>query len=305
MSTAKVVSGFFNINKPKGLTSHDVVARVRRLVGQRKVGHAGTLDPLATGLLLVCLGQATRLIEYLVVGQKQYRATIRFGATTDTLDAEGAITSQHDTSGLEASALKQILPRFVGQLQQIPPVFSAIKQHGQPVYKRARAGEAVELSPRSVTIHGLTWQAWSPPDLTIHVSCSAGTYIRALARDIGEAAGTGAYLADLTRTASGQFELAEAVSLEQLEQNWPIYLQPLNQAVKHLPCVILDAEEVANIQQGRKISFDNSRVEARLSNDISPQSPLCAYDHEGDLLAVLTETAPDENIWHPKKVFKI
>lgn len=305
MSTAKIVSGFFNINKPKGLTSHDVVARVRRLVGQRKVGHAGTLDPLATGVLLVCLGQATRLIEYLVVGQKQYQATIRFGATTDTLDAEGAMTGQSDISGLEASTLEQVLPRFVGPLQQIPPIFSAIKQNGQPVYKRARAGEAIELSPRSVTIHDLTWQGWSPPDLTLHVSCSAGTYIRALARDIGEAAGTGAYLAELTRTASGQFNLAEAVSLEQLEQNWQGYLQPLNQAVKHLPNVILEGEEVIDIQHGRKISFDHSRVETIGGNDLSPKSPLCAYDHEGDLLAVLTETAQDENVWHPKKVFKI
>ena len=196
------LSGLLNINKPPGITSHDVVNRVRKLAGQRKVGHAGTLDPLASGVLLVCLGHATRLIEYLIAGRKQYRATLRFGITTDTLDAEGQVIAQNDISGLTEIHLRQILPNFLGQIEQIPPLFSATKKAGQPLYKRARAGEIVEVEARTVTIYDLTWVAWQPPDLTLDITCSPGTYIRSLARDFGQAAGPGAHLRPVTRRAT-------------------------------------------------------------------------------------------------------
>lgn len=171
------VSGLLNINKPKGITSHDVVARIRKLAGQRRVGHAGTLDPLATGVLLVCLGQATRLIEYLTPGQKQYRATFCFGLTTDTLDAEGRVLAEKDISSLTETNLRQVLPAFVGRLNQIPPLFSAIKKDGQPLYKRARAGQTIEVEPRPITIFAIDWVTWQPPHLTLDITCSPASPI--------------------------------------------------------------------------------------------------------------------------------
>lgn len=304
------ISGLLNINKPKGLTSHDVVARVRRLAGQRRVGHAGTLDPLATGVLLVCLGQATRLIEYLMTGCKQYQATIRFGVTTDTLDADGQALNRNDPSGLSESHLREILPAFLGEIEQIPPLFSALKRGGQPLYKRARAGEAVQLEPRSVIIHTLTWVNWQPPDLTLDITCSSGTYIRSLARDLGEAAGVGAYLAGLTRTASGPWQLDEAVPLEQLEgeasqseSGWQRYLHPLDRAVAHLPKVVLAEEEAVRVKQGQQVQVDLALSAVHLE-DTSPLKLARAYTSNGDFLAILTLAEPDAKLWQPKKVFK-
>jgi tRNA pseudouridine55 synthase len=308
------LSGLLNIDKPKGITSHDVVNRIRKLAGQRKVGHAGTLDPMATGVLLVCLGQATRLIEYLVPGRKQYRATIRFGMTTDTLDAEGQTTTQNDLAGLTESRLREILPAFVGEIEQIPPLFSAIKKEGQPLYKRARAGEIVEVEPRRVTIHELTWVEWQAPDLTVDITCSPGTYIRSLARDLGQAAGPGAHLAGLVRTASGSWQLAEAVPLEQLEHEaaqstatWQRHIYPLDQAIAYLPQVILSAEAVTDVQQGRQIQLELAPGAADLGIVSYPENSgrIRAYTPSGDFLAILTLVEPNAKLWQPKKVFQI
>ncbi len=298
MATKSNVSGLFNIDKPRGITSHDVVARVRRIVGQRKVGHAGTLDPLATGVLLVCLGQATRLIEYLVTGQKKYRATIRFGQTTNTDDAEGAIIHQTDTSHLTLTAIEAVLPRFVGDIQQTPPIFSAIKQGGQPVYKRARAGEVVDLPPRPIRIDSLAWQAWQPPDLTLDVTCSPGTYIRSLARDVGVAVGTGAHLVDLVRTASGRFNVAEAVSLAEIEADWAVHRQPMEAAVTHLPYLKLTDADITHLQNGRKIRLNPADTPVNQADE-----PLCGYTAKGQLLAILQQDDADKHLWKPKKVF--
>ena len=260
-----MISGLLNINKPKGLTSHDVVARVRKLSGQRKVGHTGTLDPMATGVLLVCLGQATRLIEYLMVSRKQYRAVISFGTVTDTLDAEGEVIAQNSISLLTADKIQEALPTFMGEIKQVPPIFSAIKHKGQPLYKRARAGEVVEVEPRSVTIYNLDWIAWQPPDLTVDVTCSPGTYIRSLARDLGEAAGTGAYLTGLTRTANGDWSIDQAVTLNRLEQlakegDWEKYLQPPDKGISHIPGIILDEDLVQQVKHGRQIQLDSAAL---------------------------------------------
>lgn len=301
--TRPLISGLLNIDKPQGLTSHDVVARVRRLTGQRKVGHSGTLDPLATGVLLLCLGQATRLIEYVQGGQKQYRGTIRFGQSTDTLDAEGQLVAETDISGLTAAAIRHILPRFQGEIDQIPPIFSAIKKDGQPLYKLARAGQAVEVAPRPVTIYALAWVVWEPPDLTLDITCSAGTYIRSLARDLGEAVGTGAHLVHLTRTTNSGFTLAEAVTLDTLERaaaasppTWQRYLQPLDRAVRHLPAVRLDETEATHIRTGRPIA-------ERAGIDAADSHLLRAYTPGGAFLAILTRSQSDDTLWQPKKVF--
>jgi tRNA pseudouridine55 synthase len=301
------ISGLLIIDKPKGLTSHDVVNRVRRLSGQRKVGHTGTLDPMATGVLLVCLGQATRLIEYLTTGRKQYRATIRFGVTTDTLDAEGKIMTRRDASMLTETSLKQILPKFVGDIEQYPPLFSAIKKDGQPLYKLARAGETVEVDPRLVTIYSLTWCSWQPPDLTIDVVCSEGTYIRSLARDIGQMAGPGACLVELTRTANAGWSLDQAVTLETLERAaqpdqaaWQKYLYPPDQAISHLPKVVLDEVATSHVQHGRQIKIEHSTIEPSAAG----ADVLRAYTPAGEFLAILTPADPIEDIWQPKKVFQ-
>lgn len=298
-------SGLLNIDKPKGITSHDVVNRVRKLAGQRRVGHAGTLDPMATGVLLVCLGQATRLIEYVMSSRKQYRAVFRFGVTTDTLDAEGQITTENDPSALTEARLRQILPTFLGQIEQTPPLFSAIKKGGQPLYKRARAGETVEVEPRQVTLYALTWVDWQPPDLTLDITCSPGTYIRSLARDMGMAAGPGAHLAELTRTASGPWTLADAIPLETLEReaaedrsSWQRHLHPLDKAISHLPQVSLSAEDTIRVQQGKQIQLD-----LPLSPCDNPDL-VRAYTPDGDFLAILTLAQPDAKLWQPKKVFQ-
>ena len=312
MSVKRIpVSGLLNINKPQGITSHDVVNRVRRLSGQRKVGHTGTLDPMATGVLLVCLGQATRLIEYLMAGRKQYRATIRFGITTDTLDAEGKIVAQNDPSVLTESRLREILPTFLGQIEQTPPIFSALKKNGQPLYKHARSGQAVEVGPRPVTIHALTWVTWQPPDLTLDVTCSPGVYIRSLADDIGKAAGPGAHLAGLIRTANGSWSIEQAVSLGQLEQEtqadasgWQKYLYSLDEAIAHLPRVVLDEETVVHVKHGRQIQLNPLKINAANASHTTAANLARAYTSTGDFLAILKLTDAEENTWQPKKVFQ-
>jgi tRNA pseudouridine55 synthase len=251
---------------------------------------------MATGVLLVCLGQATRLIEYLVIQQKRYRARLRFGLTTDTLDAEGTVLTQTDISNLTEARLREVLPLFKGEIQQLPPIFSALKQQGQPLYKRARAGQAIVVEPRPVTIYELHWLAWTPPDLVIDVTCSAGTYIRALARDLGEAVGTGAYLAELVRTANGAWELEQAVPLDILESeaDWQKYLAPPDQIIEHLPLVILD-EGLANaVRQGRPV---------KLALDQAGGTLLRAYTPAKEFLAILKLVQANENIWRPQKVF--
>jgi tRNA pseudouridine55 synthase len=279
-----------------------VVAKVRRLTGQKKVGHAGTLDPLATGVLLVCLGNATRLLEYLVGGQKQYRAIIRFGITTDTLDAEGQILTQQDPSALSEAQIRAVLPQFIGTIQQTPPIFSAIKQDGQSIHKRARRGEEVIVMPRPVTIQSLTWVDWQPPNLTLDVVCSAGTYIRSLARDLGEAVGVGAHLGGLIRLASGQWSVEHAVTLEQLATDWQPHLISLDQVVSHLPRTDLDETNTAHVQHGRTITLDPSQIIDSPDGSPSIAAPLRAY-RDGELLAILLLTDPEQNLWKPHKVF--
>lgn len=298
--------GVLNINKPEGITSHDVVARVRKITRQRKVGHTGTLDPMATGVLIVCVGQATRLIEYMVASRKQYRATLRFGITTDTLDADGQVVGQQDPSHLTEAHLKSLLPAFEGDLQQRPPIFSALKQDGRPLYKRARAGEAVQVAPRPVTIHRLTWLDWQPPDLTIEVTCSAGTYIRALARDVGEAAGVGAHLVALTRTANGPWTLENAVSLETLAASagqpggWQTHAIPPDQAIAHLPRVILSEADADHVRHGRPVTLTAEGDTHRAGSDV-----LRAYTPSHTFLAILRRTEADgDTVWQPKKVFQ-
>ncbi len=210
------MEGILNIDKPQWLSSHDVVARVRRICGTRRVGHAGTLDPLATGVLLVCVGRATRLSEYLMGQQKVYTATVRLGQTTNTYDAEGEVMAERPFSHITPAAIEQALGLYRGSIEQVPPIYSALKVNGQPMYKLARAGKDVERKPRPVTIYELDLIDWTPPNLELRVVCSTGTYIRSLAYDMGETLGCGGHITVLRRTAVGEFKIADAISLEDL-----------------------------------------------------------------------------------------
>jgi tRNA pseudouridine55 synthase len=255
---------------------------------------------MATGVLLVCLGQATRLIEYLMTGRKAYRATVRFGQTTDTLDAEGTVTAERDPSHVTETRLREILPAFVGQIEQRPPIFSALKKGGQPLYKLARTGQTVNVESRPVTIFALNWVTWQPPDLTLDVVCSPGTYIRSLARDLGEVAGPGAHLSALTRTANGEWSLTDAVSLARLEESsavWQRYLHAPDRAVSHLAAVTLDEETAWQVSHGQQIEL------SQLSEQTEKEDLVRAYAPTGQFLAILTRIEPDDKLWQPKKVF--
>jgi tRNA pseudouridine55 synthase len=292
--------GILNVDKPPGMTSHDVVDAVRRVAGQRKVGHAGTLDPMATGVLLVCLGQATRISEYLMAGRKRYRATIVMGATTDTYDADGEVLSRGGRTDFTRQELESALADFVGRIEQVPPMYSAIKQGGQPLHKLAREGKTVERAPRPVEIDEIVLLDWTSPSLILEVACSPGTYIRSLAHDLGQQLGCGAYLAALVRLRSGRFGLEESVSLGRLEEAFQNeqedeYLLPLDEALLDWPAMIVDGDEGLRIRQGQSVTGKPPAPEGT--------EVLCrAYSSEGDFLAILSYDAAAER-WRPKKVF--
>ncbi len=294
------LSGILNVDKPSGMTSHDVVEAVRRLAGQRKVGHAGTLDPLATGVLLICLGQATRVAEYLLAGRKRYRATIILGTATDTYDAEGQVTHSGGRIDFRQEEIEAVLASFVGPIQQVPPLYSALKRDGQALHRLARRGEAVTLEPRPVEIDEIVLLDWTPPAIICEVACSPGTYIRSLAHDLGQRLGSWAHLAALVRLRSGRFTLEEAVSLERLEEAFQHgqegdYLLPMDEALLDWPAMVLGGEEAQRISQGQAVM---GRPPAE-----DKGTALCrAYSSDGDFLAILA-FQPETGMWQPKKVF--
>lgn len=306
------MDGIFNIDKPPGLTSHDVVARVKRLVRpyseslgtphasfRTRVGHAGTLDPLATGVLPVVLGKATRLVEYLADADKAYRATIILGATTDTYDREGVITPTPDAAMPSREEVVAALEQFRGEIDQLPPMHSAIKVGGKKLYELARSGVEVERRPRRVTIHRLDLEAYGPPVLSIFVECSKGTYIRSLAHDLGATLGTGAYLDALVRTRHGPFTVEGATTLEGLEQafkegTWHESLYPPEYILEGWKSRVVTQEEALEVIQGKSLPLPPP---ARGNLPM-----MVAKTSDGDLLAILYWNH-DIHRWHPRKVF--
>jgi tRNA pseudouridine55 synthase len=248
------VSGLLVVDKQAGMTSHDVVARVRRLAGTRKVGHAGTLDPMATGVLVLGLNRATRLLGHLTLTDKRYVATIHLGASTTTDDAEGEVTSTASTDGLTEESVRQALSAFLGEIDQVPSAVSAIKIAGKRAHARVRDGEEVEIPSRRVTVHSLEVTAVHLPDVEIEVSCSSGTYIRAIARDLGESLGVGGHLTALRRTAVGPFGIDSARTLDDLADSFTI--TPISEAVRAwFPAHDLDAADAAAVRVGRSLDL--------------------------------------------------
>jgi tRNA pseudouridine55 synthase len=245
--------GLVVVDKPAGWTSHDVVARLRRIYGQRRVGHAGTLDPDATGVLLVGLGRATRLLRFLTETGKVYRGEVTFGVATDTLDAAGTETRRSAMPALTADDLGAVVPRFLGTIAQVPPMVSAIKIEGRRLHERARAGEVVERAPRTVRIDRIEVEAFTPgefPRAQLLVECGSGTYIRSLAADLGEAVGGCAHLAWLRRLRVGPFPVEEARTLEEIAESPNKVVLPLVEAVRHLPRVDVDGETARGVAHG-------------------------------------------------------
>jgi tRNA pseudouridine55 synthase len=246
--------GVLNINKPSGMTSHDVVQKVRRIAQEKRVGHTGTLDPLATGVLVLCVGKATRIAQYLEAGEKEYDAVMRLGVTTDTLDAEGRVLETKQYMPPPLQNIIDALARFRGEIMQQPPLFSAIKVGGIPSYKLARRGTAAVLAPRRVTIYRIDLAAYDDPFVRLRVRCSKGTYIRSLCADIGESLGMGAHLSNLVRTRSGRFSVENALSLERLaEQGVEKALVPLDEALADFPAATVSERDAERVRHGNPV----------------------------------------------------
>ncbi len=294
--TSGTVSGLVVVDKPAGLTSHDVVARVRRLAGTRKVGHAGTLDPMATGVLVLGVNRATRMLGHLLVTDKAYDATLRLGTSTTTDDAEGEVLATVSTAGVTEEQVLTSLSGFVGDIDQVPSAVSAIKVDGRRAYELVRAGEHVELAPRRVRVDSIEVHAMRSHDdgvdVDVSVRCSSGTYIRAIARDLGELLHTGGHLAALRRTAVGAFGLDAAHTLDELEQSFAIL--PIAEAARSgFPGLELSEEQATDVRFGRKLLVDLRSAE-----------PVALYAPDGEFLALYEQVSEhDEPLARAVAVF--
>jgi tRNA pseudouridine55 synthase len=290
--------GILVVDKPAGWTSHDVVARVRRLLGERHIGHAGTLDPAATGVLPLAVGDATKVLEYLSDASKTYLAEIAFGVETDSHDLDGRVIGLAPAAGLTAETIEASLASMRGEIDQVPPMHSALKVGGRRLYELARAGQEIERAPRRITIFELDLIDWQPPTAMLMVDCSKGTYVRAIARDLGALVGVGAYLSNLVRLRTGPFTLDDAWTLEQLteidlEAEWPtVAIHP--DAVMADRSVLILGESVANAW----LHGGNLSAEGR------DHGPIRVYDTQGSWLGV-GRYDPERGAWRPVKVVKV
>ena len=292
------VSGVLVIDKPVGMTSHDVVQVVRRGTGIRRAGHTGTLDPRASGVLVVLVGPAVRLSEYVSASDKRYQAIIRLGESTDTFDGDGEITKRSPVNITEEQII-EALTQFEGTVEQVPPAYSAKKINGERAYDLARKGEEVELPAKEIDVYHLELLEWDPPEAIVDVYCSSGTYVRALANDLGEVLGCGGHLVGLRRTKSGEFALRDAIQLRKLEDafesgEWYKYLIPAADALGDWPSRELTFDEVDLVRHGHRIPVEDAPENA--------DHWVRAVSQQGELVALL-EYVPEEKEWQPRKVF--
>lgn len=290
-----LMSGVIVIDKPIGMTSHDVVQIVRKGTNIRRAGHTGTLDPRASGVLVVLVGPAVRLSEYVSASDKRYQAVIQLGTTTDTYDGDGRVLSTTSVD-ISEKQFDDVLQSFVGQIEQVPPPYSSVKVKGRHAYDMARNGEEVDLEPRTINVYNLDLLEWAPPEAVIDVYCSSGTYVRSLAHDLGEKLGCGAHLIGLRRTKSGRFTLRDAVPLRKLREafendTWQNLIIPAAEALSDWPAVELTTEQLDIVRHGRRIPAEPGvGTMAR------------AISEEGELIGLL-ELDPETQEWQPKKVF--
>lgn len=289
-----MVTGVLVVNKSSGMTSHDVVNSVRRLFNLRRVGHTGTLDPFATGVLVLLLGSATRLSPYMSNAEKSYRAVFRFGIETSTYDIEGAMTAIKPVN-LELGAIKAVLADFQGTIPQIPPMYSAVKIDGQKLYDLARQGRTITRAPRDVTIAHTSIVSWFPPDLTLDIVCSAGTYVRSLAHDVGQKLGCGAHVLALTRTANHGFILAQSHTLKELDdlkknKHLMDVVLPPSAALNPMPGVTLTPSQVTAVRYGQQVQL--------FTEESTPA--VQAFDDRRNLIAILIPVKKE--YWQPKVV---
>ena len=305
------MDGILNINKPGGRTSFSIVAMVRRLSGEQRVGHAGTLDPLATGVLPVCLGRATRVIEFLVNTTKAYRAEIELGVATDTYDASGKITQAEDSTGINRRQLESALTSYRGLIEQTPPMYSAVKYQGKPLYKLARAGINIERKSRQVRIHRLELIDWQPPIITIEVVCGKGTYIRSLAHDLGQTLGCGAHLKSLVRLRCGFFNIKDAVPLPRLEDAfhqgyWRHFVYPVDVVLSYWTAMVVSDNTGQAMRNGSPLAFKctpGAGYHEQPSLVSTPEENRCrVYTPDGYFLGVVRFN-PERKQWQPEKVF--
>jgi tRNA pseudouridine55 synthase len=292
------VSGVLVIDKPVGMTSHDVVQIVRRGTGIRRAGHTGTLDPRASGVLVVLVGPAVRLSEFVSASDKRYQAIIRLGESTDTFNGDGEITRRSPVD-LSEEQIAEALTQFEGTVEQIPPAYSAKKVQGKRAYELAREGEEVELDAKEIDVYHLELLEWDPPEAIVDVYCSSGTYVRALANDLGEVLGCGGHLVGLRRTKSGEFALRDAIRLRKLQDafeagDWYKYLIPAAEALSDWPSRELTFDEVDLVRHGHRIQVEESPEE--------PGQWVRAISQQGELVALL-EYIPEDKEWQPRKVF--
>ena len=292
--------GVYNINKPSGWSSRDVVNRIVRMVKPVKAGHAGTLDPLATGVLVVCVGPATRLISRVQAQPKTYVAEFTLGSTSPTDDKEGEVTVAHETVGLSLEAIESALQKQVGKIQQRPPAFSAVHVNGQRAYKLARKGNDVEIPPREVEVYRITILHYVDPVLTVEIECGSGTYIRSIARDLGEALECGGLMSGLERTAIGQFKIEDAVGPMDINRcNFPDRLQPARGLVADLPYYICQQADVDALRSGRSIPLSTPPVTS--SSTPPAETQIAIIDPDGLLLALAEQK---DDTLQPRQVFR-
>ena len=291
------MDGIINVMKPAGMTSHDVVAKLRRIYHTRKVGHTGTLDPDAVGVLPVCIGQATRLVEYLTDKEKTYKTVMKFGSETNTQDASGEVTVTTELPSLSREEFVAVTQQFIGEIQQIPPMYSAIKKDGQPLYKLARQGIDVEVEPRPVVIHEIKVLMYQPESAMLEIRCGKGTYIRTLCQDIARACGSSSHMAYLMRTKSGVFGADTAVALSRLEESEhpEQFLMDMNTSLADMPALaVKDAAMLVRVQNGLAQRVPGA---AQLA-----EGTVCrALDSQGNLVAIGTI---EKESFQPNKVFK-
>ena len=300
--TRSISGGILNIDKPYGMTSMQVVRRIKRAGSFKRVGHAGTLDPIATGVVPVCFGPATRVMEYLLDGAKRYCGEILIGVSTDTYDAMGQVVAESDASAITSDQVRDALAQFRGEISQVPPMFSALKRDGKRLYDLARKGIEVEREPRPVSVYGIELTGWKPPVATVRVDCGRGFYMRSLAHDVGQMLGCGGHLKSLVRIKTGPFHLDEAVTLEEAEigfedGSWADLVYSPDVALGSLRTIIAGSRTRTAVNNGRplapEVSFQPSQ----------PKERCRVYGVDGEFLAIV-RFDPDRQRWVPNKVFQ-